>query len=82
MKSINIIEFSNSLQNKVDELFTMLESWWLTDSPLSKLVGGILELESGGMLHTLTVRLVTYILAGVLILYLLIKSSLGNSKIV
>lgn len=82
MRPITLIEFSNRIQNKVDELFTKLESWWLTDSPLSKLVGGILELESGGMLHTLTVRLVTYILAGVLILYLLIKSSLGNSKIV
>ena len=79
---MDLIEFSNWFQNKVSELIKMLESWWYTDSPISKLVGGILELESGGVLHTLTVRLVTYILAGVLILYLLIKSSLGNSKIV
>lgn len=79
---MDVIEFSNWFQNKVHELIIMFESWWYTDSPISKLVGGILELESGGVLHTLTVRLVTYILAGVLILYLLIKSSLGNSKIV
>lgn len=79
---MDVIEFSNRFQNKVSELIKMFESWWYTDSPISKLVGGILELESGGVLHTLTVRLVTYILAGVLILYLLIKSSLGSSKIV
>ena len=79
---MDLIEFSNWFQNKVSELIKMLESWWYTDSPISKLVGGILELESGGVLHTLTVRLVTYILAGVLILYLLIKSSIGSSKIV